>query len=239
MKREQYPVSLALSDDGLQLAVCWTTGTTVVLWRLPQGEEIRRFVAPRGEALRGVALSPDGRLLAAGFEHERQHGLLIWDLAADRPPRTLPDAPGRVLSLSFSPDSRWVACGGEEGLLLLDRETWQARRLPGYWTTGVGFSPDSRLIASADRNGVVKVWRSDPGRELIEREYSMWAGTVSGASDMAALGSMDRKLELVDLQTGSLVRTLEPHLQVVMGIDFSPDGKLVATAGSDRCIHLW
>ena len=75
----------------------------------------RRFEGLIG-AVQAVAISPDGKLLAAaGGSHEPQSGgwLRLWDVATGKPrPLPIRDVSGMTgMSVAFSPDGKWLAVG--------------------------------------------------------------------------------------------------------------------------------
>jgi WD40 repeat protein len=47
------------------------------------------------------------------------------------------------------------------------------------------------------------------------------------------------KFNLPDLPHPALIRTLEGHSSYVTGCAFSPDGKLIVSASSDRTLKVW
>ena len=103
----------------------------------------------------------DGRLAVALY---RERGV---DLGCCQPPKvlTLETGDEGVLSVSFSPDGRYVATGGVEGKLRIwDAQTGKLVGAPFTAHAGdlvhISFSPDSRTVATSGADGVVRLWDS-------------------------------------------------------------------------------
>ena len=47
------------------------------------------------------------------------------------------------------------------------------------------------------------------------------------------------KLTSMDVQTGTLIRTLTGHEKHLLAVDYSPDGKILASTSWDRTVRLW
>ena len=49
----------------------------------------------------------------------------------------------------------------------------------------------------------------------------------------------DGTVKLFDTETGKQLATLKGHAKVVLAVAFAPDGKTIATAGSDGTVKRW
>src|SRR5262249_23174046 len=74
-------VWVAIAPDGNYLAACSEGTSAVSLWNLANGAPAPPGFTCSETRLRGLALSPDGSLLAAGCEDNGTGGFLVWDFA--------------------------------------------------------------------------------------------------------------------------------------------------------------
>jgi hypothetical protein len=131
-----------------------------------------------------VALTPDGRILAA---HDQGNTVHFWDIATGRLLRTSPGRSGRPTALAFAPDGRSLAEGRTDGAIrLLETATGSVRRiLTGHHgqITSLAWSADSRTLISASNDTTSLVWdvtglSSDPlsaKRLLSAKLASLWS----------------------------------------------------------------
>jgi WD40 repeat protein len=159
------------SGDGLTLALVVQTRGELYLESVDlASHESRRAHRPfRGAGIWGLAISPDGSMLAAcgraGF-------LELWDLSTLEPRAVLSGHSHDVSALAFSPDGRLLASGGWDRVVRLwDVSTGrELYRLEGH-SGSIGplsFSPDGLTLASSGEAAVgggpseLILWRGDP-----------------------------------------------------------------------------
>jgi WD40 repeat protein len=127
-------------------------------WRLCHRERL---------ALRGlrapVALSPDGRVLAARGPDDR---LELRDLGGDGEPKPLVGHQGRVSALAFSGDGKLAAAAGRVVRLW---EVPTGKRLTSLDmldapVTAIAFSPDKKWLATGGEDKVVRLWEAATGQ---------------------------------------------------------------------------
>ncbi len=169
----------------------------------------------RKAILYGLAVSPDGRLVAAGGTNRR---VSLWETASGRLRATLPSLPHWVQGCGFSSDGTLVAAACRDGVVrIFDVATGMQRdKLLGHagraWD--VAFEPDGRLV-SAGADGTARRWArlTDAGQRLW-RELPVGGGGVVWLRPAAAAGDRGgqggviavRPPEsplLVDVRTGS------------------------------------
>jgi WD40 repeat protein len=113
-----YDTQVAFSADGRLLAL--VSGNLARLVDMASGEELATFRGGAAEGLgaqlKAVALSPDGRWLAAGTEGGE---LLLWEVEAGEERLRLVGHRGGVESLAFSDDGGTLASSAYDGTVLL------------------------------------------------------------------------------------------------------------------------
>ncbi len=149
---------LALSGDGKVIAVsAWNKGADKA-----GGVSVQQAVGPQriydeGENISSVAVSPNGRWLAWGFQGQAR--VKIWDLKNNVLAKEFL-ALGTVPS--FSADGQWLALSGNQGGLFAVG-TWAKH----FTFSGMGvFSHDSKLCAVEDGTGKIALVETATGKTL-------------------------------------------------------------------------
>jgi WD40 repeat protein len=223
-------------------------------WDVASGAEVAAF---RGHRLPAccVRYSPDGRLLATCAcnlqDARRPHEVKVWDAATGRE-LFAREGRGRPLSVSFGPDGRLLALGGEDGAVtVLD---WAAGetllQADGHkgGVTALAFSGDGDWLASggaADR--MVKVWGLGGGPRpahtlpapspVCDLAFSPDGKRLAGTSrDVVRLWDPERDQEVLTLR-GAPQRFWDPPFNP--RVAFSPDGRRLAASNWNESISVW
>jgi WD40 repeat protein len=153
----------------------------------------------------------------------------------------------KTTAAAFSPDGRFIASGGLNGVLkLIDAESLRlVHTLAGHSTLfifAVAFSPDGTVLAIGAGDGLVNVWDVESGSlrtSLKADKNCVRALAFSPDGALLAGGDCDGKVKLWSASTWEPAGILRGHSAEVRGLAFDPNGKTLASASSDHTIKLW
>ncbi|WP_157210705.1 c-type cytochrome domain-containing protein [Verrucomicrobium spinosum] len=154
--------AVAFSADGaFVFAAAGTPGVSGVAyqWKTTDGSLVRKLEG-HSDALYGMAISPDGKLLATGSYDQK---IKLWDLSTGAEVRALTGHNSGVFGLAFRPDGKVLASASADRTVKL-WEVATGRRLdtfsqPLKEQTAVAFSPDGRLLAAGGADNRLRVWK--------------------------------------------------------------------------------
>jgi WD40 repeat protein/DNA-binding SARP family transcriptional activator len=245
---------IAVSGDAKTMALGRRDGS-IILADVGTGRR-RRMLTRHSTAVMGLVFGPGGTLASASGDRTA----ILWDVATGKARETLQGHAGSVTGVAISPDGRTLYTSSLDDSVIawdLTGTRGLARELThsaGSFV-GVAFSPrDPNLLALAQHDGPVTLW--DAARRVrVGKPLAVvggWANAVAFSPDgriVAAANYADGTVVLFDVATGARVgRPLRPRYgpiyaqhqsRDINGIAFSPDGKLLATAGNDGSMVLW
>ena len=105
------------------------------------------------------------------------------------------------------------------------------------------FHPDGTCLASGSADGKVQVWdiRSQLMLQMYTDAHSDAINSVAfhNSGRYLVTASSDATLKIFDLRKGTLMYSLYGHEGTVNAVNFSRDGTLFASGGSDCNVILW
>ena len=215
----------------------------VRVWDAQSGSAITPWI-PHPSAARFASFSHDGtRVLAFGEGKTAQ----ILDAATGRPTVKPLQHPKRPIDGAWNADGTEVAvaCDDAAGYLWDTADAYLRVFRHTNGVLAVALSEDGRLLATGGRDQMVQVWQL-PSRSLVTAPLPQ-AGVVhqlrfnGDGSRLAVSCEQDAThacVELWEVAAGKLLGTLQ-HRNSLRSVEFSRDGRRIATAGSDRTARVW
>jgi WD40 repeat protein len=205
--------------------------------------------------LRGLAISPDNRWLAAGsFDGTAR----LWDLSAKDPaanPVVLRGQGESVYGVAISPDSHWVVIGGgsDNTARLSDLSAKDPAANPVVLNAGPNapiwaVAISDRWVVAGSGDKTVRLWdlsAKDPtANPVVLRGHRSLVTAVAISPDsrwLVSVGLYDTVL-LWDLNArGPAINPvgLAGHEGWVTAVAFSPDSRCLVTGSADKTARLW
>ena len=201
------------------------------------------------EAVRALAFSRDGKLLAAaGGLPARSGEVKLWDVSSRSIVRTITGHADCIYAAAFSPDGATLATASYDKLIKLwDTASGKdVRTLRDHIDAvyALAFTPDGKRLVSGSADRSVKVWDTATGTRLYTlSDATDGISTIALSPDgqRVAAGGADKTIRIwrLDEKEGVLQNTLIAHEDTILKLAWSPDGRYLVSAAADRSIKLF
>lgn len=191
-------------------------------------------------------LSPDGKYIAVG---RAGNNAKLIDFRTGKISRTLKGHKAMVISLCFSNDGKYLATGGLDGQAFVwnveTGDTVRRVRFPNEKNAiySVDISADNRYLVTADWGGYVVIWDISTGKSIraISPHNGMGCYQVKLLPNNVYFLSagLDRKLKLIEIDTGEEIRNFIGHTNFINSINLAPSGDKFITSSWDGSVRIW
>ena len=154
-----------------------------------------------------------------------------------------------LTSMALAPDGKRLALGSYRHVEMVDPVSRTVLATCGEFAgkvNSITFSRDGKLLVAssgvAGLYGVATICRTSDATTVFEikgHHDAIYDAELSPDDKLLATCSYDRLINLWEVATGKLVRTLAGHNGAVYDLAFSADGSILATASADATIKIW
>ena len=204
--------------------------------------------------LRGLSLSPDGKMILTGLDNG---SLILWNSASGAPVWV---TSGALLNTqAWSPDSmQLVTSNRNTNLTILDVSTGaikQRIKLDGIPPSVLSWSPDGKLFAAGDDSGQIAVYDAGNGQTVLAKHFfpdwhlptglawsqdssSLLVSTSFVSCSTDCIPTYDGWIVQVDARTGQVKWQVDAKDQV-HSLTLSPAGTLALARVGDGALNLY
>ncbi len=241
--------ALASSPSGNHVYSAGTLGK-ILRWSVKGAERVADTLAPaRGETylFRSLAISTDDNILVAGgnlpVDKEGKSFVEIYELGGEVSSRQLNGFDKQVWKLVFQPGLSVFYALDNDGLSVKRADLNTVTEVISSETrlNDIAISADGKWLVGVSRNGEVLLFDTDNGYNpnVIHKHNKSLQAVGLSADNFIAIGDIDGLIKVFRLFDNDNVNELIGHTSEIDEIEFSTDGRFIATASKDKTVKLW
>ena len=238
-----YTDCFSVSPDN-NYAATYYADNTVKIWELATGKLVKTLDGQTGY-LASVGYSPDGRSFACGY---MDGTVKILDAKTGELLRTFTGHYGSVYSVNFSPDGNsLISCAEfDENINIWDvKSGMRVGTLKGQnYSSNALFNLNYDVeINTRHFNDVTVISQWDSKTHTLIRMSELpnigaFDARFNGFKYVAA-STYYNKIQIFDLATNKVLRTLGEHSGWMRLVRYSPDGRMITSATGDGTVKFW
>ena len=215
----------------------------ISIYDLTTGHYVKGFEYFFAPGLIHLDVSPNGKNFASGSDYS--HNVKIWNIETGTLVNELEGHTDTILSITYSPDGRYIASGSRDGTVRL----WCAltgkeiKKFFGhkYGTVVSAFFTNGKFLFanpfSSDDGETSKIWDIETGKEVVVDGLGCFLG-YNESKSLCCFRGENSTVRIYDTLTGKIVSILRGHADFVDSVSYSPDDKYVATSDGEA-IRIW
>jgi WD40 repeat protein len=233
--------SASLSPDSKTLYATVEGTRDVMAWETDTGREVGRWSLPGEANVELLAISPDGSMLATAHSG----GLVArWNLATMQQLSAFKAHGSQITYMAFAADGTRLVTGAPDDDEVAVWEAATGRKLASIATVQSVFSKGSMdMIALGHTDGTLQVVDTITGAVRLRLNAAPRGISVGPISpDGTVVPTCERLTNVVnvwEISTGRKLATLEGHRSWATAMEYSRDGRTLATGGADTAVKLW
>lgn len=208
-----------------------------------QTGEVKTLLKGHTNVINGLAFSPDGNRLISGSADKTAR---IWNVRTQKTIHVLKGHTDHIYAVAFSPDGSMAVTGSNDNTLKL----WNAKSgslikiLKGHSgdLRSAAFTPNGKYLLSGSLDKTIRMWNGKTGKFIkVLASQNRTVDNLSISPDGTkvltghGLESGKRSNNVFSIPSGKKITSFTKHTNTVFATDISPDGRIAATGGGNRC----
>lgn len=233
----------AFSPDGHKVITA-SDDRTARIWDAESGRQLGELLG-HSDDVESAAFSTDGRFILTSSLDKTAR---LWSVENALQELQLNGHTNAIGSVNFSSDgTRLVSASFDKTARIWNTATGQQLRILDGNKDRVeraAFSPDGHSIATTADDGVARIWDAATGAQIAALTHGTKVKGLSFSPDglhlaTSAAGAGGPGVAIWEIATARIVATMSGHTENIPAVSFSPDGRRVVTASTDKTARIW